>query len=142
MLRTVHISTDQWDLVLLIVIPWLQETSAFLRRPDKGTRLLILYWIILTPLCYCLFFPTIFALFSPDLSGEFYGGVLIKIFIDISSVLTRDNCRVDINLHVSHWVWGRFHSEYFDLFCQYHSTTLYTRLTVTLFLSQGQVGKI
>jgi hypothetical protein len=86
-------------------------------------------------------FPNIFLSSTPDLSGEFYGGELIKIFVGISIFLTIDNCRVDLKLHVSHWVWDRFFSEYFDCFCQYHSTTLYTHLHVRLLLSQGQVGR-
>jgi hypothetical protein len=86
-------------------------------------------------------FPNIFLSSTPHLSGEFYGGELIKIFIDISIFLTSDNCRVDLKLHVSNWVWGRFFSEYFDCFCQYHSTTLYTHIHIRLLLLQEQVGK-
>jgi hypothetical protein len=85
--------------------------------------------------------PNIFLSTAPDLSGEFNGGELIKIFIGFSVFLTCDNCRVDLKLHVSHWVWDRFFSEYYDCFCQYHSTTLYTHLHVRLLLSQVQLGK-
>ena len=45
-------------------------------------------------------FSNIFLSSTPNLSGEFYGGELIKIFIGISIFLTSDNCRVGLKLHV------------------------------------------
>jgi hypothetical protein len=49
-------------------------------------------------------FSNFFLSSTPDLSVEFYGGELIKIFIGISILLTSDNSRVDLKLHFSHWV--------------------------------------
>jgi len=108
LLRTVQITTEQWDMVLLIVIPWLKETSVFHGRRNKRlyTFAPLLNHFDNSSLFFV--FPNIFLSSTPDLSGEFYGGQLIKIFIGISIFFTSDNCRVGLKLHVSHWVWFVF----------------------------------
>jgi hypothetical protein len=90
--------SDTWS--CLIVIPWLKETSAFHRRRNKrlypfGPILNHLYKSSLLSV-----FPNIRVFLSsmPDLSGEFYGGELIKIFIGIAIFFLSGNCRVDLTL--------------------------------------------
>jgi hypothetical protein len=65
----------------------------------KYTRLLIFYWIILKLLRYYPFSLLIFFLLC-QMSGEFYGGELIKVFIGFPSILRSEKSRVDFNLNL------------------------------------------